>query len=179
MIPEKVDLDTLRAQISDQGVAIHGKGSTDAAYRHSLEEAIDAADSAGKGSFGIAILDFTPAHTADLRDLAYELHQGTGLDTVIVRAPGSGATVSSAYSRNEIERAQDTFLSTASYATAIREYPEHLSATPIPWTPLSLTALTVCLFCIITTHLGVKRQNLTPGERHAHFSYSDWNHKKY
>ncbi|WPF67214.1 MULTISPECIES: DUF6676 family protein [unclassified Corynebacterium] len=179
VIPEKIDFDTLRTQISDQGVAIHGKGSTDTTYRDKLIAAIDAAEESGQGSFGIAVLDFTPTHTADLRDLAQELHQGTDLDTVIVRAPGSGATVSSVYSRDDIERAQDDFLSTANYATAVREYPAHLSTAPIPWTPLSLTALVVCLFTLAATYLKVKRENLTVKHRHARVSNSGSNHKKY
>ncbi|KQB85569.1 DUF6676 family protein [Corynebacterium oculi] len=179
MIPDNIDLDAMRTQIADRGVAIHGKGSTDTAYRDKLAAAIDAAEATGQGSFGIAVLDFTPTHTADLRDIAQEIHQGTELDTVIVRAPGSGATVSSVYSRDDIERAQDDFLSTTNYATAVREYPEHLSAAPIPWFPLSLTALIVCLFTLASTALKVKRESLTGRQRHAVSRNSDSNHKKY
>ncbi|MBC3185538.1 hypothetical protein H7347_02930 [Corynebacterium sp. zg-331] len=159
MIPDQIDLAALSAQLNEQGVAIHGRGSDNISWRNDLASAIDAAESTGRGSFGLAVLDFTPAHTPDLRDIAQELHRAAGLDTVIVRAPSSGATVSSVYSRHDIERAQDEFLATANYTTAVREYPEHLADAPIPWIPLSLTALTACLFTLASTYLRSRRES--------------------
>ncbi|KQB85775.1 DUF6676 family protein [Corynebacterium lowii] len=166
MIPDRLDLTALSAELSKDGVAVKS-GTTDAQYRD-LVAAIDAAEATGKGTFGVAILDFTPKDTSDLRDVAQELHDSTEIDTILVRSPQSGAVVSSIYPRNDLERAQQDFLTTSNYATAIREYPQHLDSSSIPWVPTSLSLLLLCIVLPLSGYARVKRENLTARQRHAH-----------
>lgn len=158
MVPAGInlaDLAGLEEQLGERGVATTGHVSPE--WRDAMARAVDDAERAGEGTFGVAILHFMPAHAADLRDVAQELHEATGIETVLVRAPQSGAAVSSRYPRNDLERAQDAFLGTRDYVTAVREFPEHLDDAPIPWTPVGLSVVLLCVLASLAGRLAVKR----------------------
>lgn len=55
---------------------------------------------------GIAVVDVFTPDLADLRDLASDLQQASGLDSVIVQAPNAVSSVSDVYSRAQIESTQ-------------------------------------------------------------------------
>lgn len=129
MIPEGVDIDGLSAQLAQGHVALE---RPDAALEEGLRAATEHAESTGFSSLGVAIVEHTPPQTADLRDIAQELMDTTGLDTVIVRAPGSGAVVSTVHSRAEIESAQAGFLQRWDYPEATVALVEHINADPVP-----------------------------------------------
>ena len=82
----------------------------------------------GRGSFGFVALDETPAQTADLRDIAQELLDTTNINTIIVRAPGSGAIVSDQYSRKTVELAQWDLLGNPDYVSAVDNYVASVSS---------------------------------------------------
>ncbi|GAB3591463.1 hypothetical protein CFAEC_07400 [Corynebacterium faecale] len=116
MIPENVEIDALARDLEDDAVAMGPE--TGALYPTLEEELIRVTDDAIDGDFGslgYVVLDTTPAMTADLRDIAQELLNETSLDTVAVRAPGSGAVVSDIHSRAALESAQHEMLGTTDY----------------------------------------------------------------
>lgn len=142
MIPADIDLDDLASQLQGDGVAIAGIGQSYPDMEGELVEVLAEADAGGFGSAGIVLLDQTPAQPADQRDIARDLLDLTGLDTVIVRSPGSGAIVSDTHSRADIESAQWHFLGNGDYVAATRDLVNRMVETPEPhWLLLSLLAL--------------------------------------
>lgn len=111
MIPADVDLEDLGAQLLEDQVAIN---FSDATLHDELLSALEYA----QHPTGMVVLEHTPVVTADLRDIAGQLQRDTSLDTVIVRAPDSGAIVSQVYSRAQIESAQWHFLDNPDYPAA-------------------------------------------------------------
>lgn len=55
---------------------------------------------------GIAVVDIIPEQLSDLRNIANDLQQVSGLDSVIVQAPNAVSSVSDIYSRAQIESSQ-------------------------------------------------------------------------
>lgn len=155
MIPANVDMASLSAQLSSDQVALESEND---GLHAGLEQAVGYALDRGFGTLGVAVLDETPAATADLRDIAQVLKQDTGLDTVIVRAPGSGAIVSTAHSRAEIESAQWHFLANQDYAQATIALVDHIEAAPVPASPLVASALALIVAVLAVTLVVVKRQ---------------------
>ena len=115
MVPESVDVAAFVGELSDDQVAIDAAMNPDVAagMESGLKEAIAYAQAQDFGSLGFVAFDADPGQHADVRDIAQVLLDDTGLDTVIVRAPGNGAIVSDLYSRAEIEAAQQEFFATA------------------------------------------------------------------
>ena len=106
MIPEQYNIDELAAQLNDDSVVLGAYGREHPGAEQDIATILANAENQGRGSFGFVALDETPAQTADLRDIAQELLDTTNINTIIVRAPGSGAIVSDQYSRKTVELAQ-------------------------------------------------------------------------
>lgn len=117
MIPENINIDDLNAQLLIDGIALE---STNDPLHQDLEFALSYAEEKGMGDVGVVVIDHVPIHYADMRDIAQELALRAELDTVILRAPGSGAIVSTHYSRAEIEAAQGAFFSEPNYGLGMR-----------------------------------------------------------
>ncbi|AKE41248.1 1-deoxy-D-xylulose-5-phosphate synthase [Corynebacterium kutscheri] len=145
MIPSDIDLHELSKQINDDQIALE---SSNPKLHTELESAITYAQENGFGSVGIAILDSTPAKTADLRDIAQELLITSHLDTVIVRAPSSGAIVSTVHNRADIESAQWHFLANPNYAEATTVLVDHINAEPVPGAAINILTAISTIFAI-------------------------------
>ena len=116
MVPENVEIDALARELEEDAVAMGPEtGALYPTLEGDLIRVVDDAADGDFGSLGYVVLDTTPAMTADLRDIAQELLNETSLDTVAVRAPGSGAVVSDIHSRAELESAQYEMLGTTDY----------------------------------------------------------------
>lgn len=122
MIPQGVDVDQLAAELDGDGVAAGLLGAEYPDLEPALRDALAQAEDQGFGSVGFAILDNTPPGVGDTRDVAQELLERTGKDTVIVRSPGMGAVVSHNYSRAQLEQAQHSMLGSADYVGGTTQF---------------------------------------------------------
>ena len=100
MIPQGVDVPDLAEQLDQDSVAF-----TNPRLAGDPGAQADAQASLRDGD-GIAVVDIAGGSPADYRDVAQELQDATGLDTVIVQSPGTISVVSDSLSRAEIESAQ-------------------------------------------------------------------------
>ncbi|MEX3505863.1 DUF6676 family protein [Corynebacterium sp. LK2590] len=100
MIPQGVDVPDLAEQLDQDSVAF-----TNPVLAGDPGAQADAQASLRDGD-GIAVVDIAGGSPADYRDVAQELQDATGLDTVIVQSPGTISVVSDSLSRAEIESAQ-------------------------------------------------------------------------
>lgn len=100
MIPEGTDIPALSTQLSEDGVAF---SNPELANNQEVQAPIEVAL---QDAHGIAVVDVYPQRLADARDIAQELQDATGLDTVIVQTTRNVSAVSDTYSRAAIESAQ-------------------------------------------------------------------------
>ncbi len=117
MIPENINIDDLADQLNADRIALE---SINDPLHHDLEFALSYAEEKGLENTGVVIIDHIPAHYSNMRDIAQELAFRAGLDTVILKAPGGGAIVSTDYSRAEIEAAQGAFFMEPNYGLGVR-----------------------------------------------------------
>lgn len=151
MTLENIDVASLRDQVNVDGVAIGQLGQQ---YPLLEQELIDAARYGSESGFGrtaFVILDHTPSGVATTRDVAQEILITTNFDTVIVRAPVSGAVVSHDYSRAAIESAQYDFLADPEIAAASRTFMDTLNHQSYPWMAINLIIAGLILFSIVAT----------------------------
>ncbi|MGZ7496683.1 Rv1476 family membrane protein [Corynebacterium sp. ZY180755] len=158
MIPADVDMGDLTKQLADDQVALESPNSQ---LHGDLLSVVQDLSSSEFGTVGIAVLDETPQQTADLRDIAQVLLDESTLESVIVRAPSSGAIVSDVHSRADIESAQWDFLANPDYAEATRTLGDHILNNPVNDHLLSLLliALTVVgvVASIVVTFIFARR----------------------
>lgn len=135
MIPADVDLDDLTRQLDEDAVAfgVFVPGEKAADLEPGLLDAVARAEGTDFGSLGFVVLERTPPHTADIRDVAQELLMATDVDTVIVRAPHSGAVVSETHSRAALEVAQYPFLGNPDIVGATHRFVDDVSAAAASW----------------------------------------------
>ncbi|MDO4908508.1 MAG: hypothetical protein Q3962_01475 [Corynebacterium sp.] len=115
MIPANVDIDSLARQLEQGSIAWQSSKSPQREDAPYIESALHGTN------IKLVVLDETPAQTADLRDIAQTLMEKTGSETVVVRAPGSGALVSTHYSRANLEYGQAAFLADGDYTHATQQ----------------------------------------------------------
>ena len=100
MVPAGVDISDLANQLKEDGVAY-----TAAALSHNATLNADVSKGLRDGD-GVAVVDVIDVRTPDVRDIAQELQDATGLNTVIVQTPQHVSSVSDTYSRADIESVQ-------------------------------------------------------------------------
>lgn len=148
MIPADIDIDDLARQLEEDSVAVA------AGYRALEPELLDAVEHAASmdfGSLGVVVLDRTPPQTADLRDIAQDLQLATDLDTVVVRAPSSGAIVSDVHARAELEAAQHHFLGDPDIPGATHRLIDQVTAAGISWPLVAALILAVVIVVVVAT----------------------------
>lgn len=151
MIPEDVSINALTDELNADGVYIGSLADEYPEMESKLIEVTQKAKEQGIGDMRIAILDQTPAHTADLRDIAQELLNHTGADLVLVRNPMSGAVVSDDVSRATLEAAQYHFLADPDYVRASNFFVDYVSSTSVPWGLVSIAVLIAIVVVAVGT----------------------------
>ncbi|MDO5669729.1 MAG: hypothetical protein Q4G50_06975 [Corynebacterium sp.] len=159
MIPEGVDIDDLARQIDEDSVAF---GSFVPAEKMGelepgLIDAASHAESSGFGSLGVVVLEHTPAHTPDLRDIAQDVLVATEVETVIVRAPGSGAIVSDVHSRAEIETAQYPFLADGDVVGGVHRFIDDVNGWSLNWVGILVVVLLLVAVAAALTAWNARR----------------------
>jgi len=151
VIPEDVNINALTDELNADGVYIGSLADEYPEMESKLIEVTQKAKEQGIGDMHIAILDQTPAHTADLRDIAQELLNHTGADLVLVRNPMSGAVVSDDVSRATLEAAQYHFLADPDYVRASNFFVDYVSSTSVPWGLVSIAVLITIVVVAVGT----------------------------
>ena len=100
MVPAGVDISDLADQLEEDGVAY-----TAPALSHDVSLNADVSNGL-RGGDGVAVVDVMDVRAPDVRDIAQELQEATGLNTVIVQTPQHVSSVSDTYSRADIESVQ-------------------------------------------------------------------------
>lgn len=148
MIPADVDMGDLTKQLADDQVALE---SPNPQLHGDLLSVVQDLSSSEFGTVGIAVLDETPQQTADLRDIAQVLLDESTVESVIVRAPSSGAIVSDVHSRADIESAQWDFLTNPDYAEATRILGDHILNNPVNDHLLSLLLIVLTVVGVVVS----------------------------
>jgi len=151
VIPEDVNINALTDELNADGVYIGSLADEYPEMESKLIEVTQKAKEQGIDDMRIAILDQTPAHTADLRDIAQELLNHTGADLVLVRNPMSGAVVSDDVSRATLEAAQYHFLADPDYVRASNFFVDYVSSTSVPWGLVSIAVLITIVVVAVGT----------------------------
>lgn len=152
MVPESVNLSDLSEQLLVDGVALERESD---ALHQDLIAARDYATSRGVGELGIAVLEAPPARLADMRDIAQELAQDTGIATMVVKVPGTAAVVSTRYSRADLEKAQQSLVVQPDYGVGVRGFADSL-ANPLPVGLLSALLLVVIAAAVGASLMRIK-----------------------
>ena len=139
-------------QLLVDGVALERESD---ALHQDLIAARDYATSRGVGELGIAVLDAPPARLADMRDIAQELAQDTGIATMVVKVPGTAAVVSTRYSRADLEKAQQSLVVQPDYGVGVRGFADSL-ANPLPVGLLSALLLVVIAAAVGASLMRIK-----------------------
>lgn len=165
MIPDHVDIDALARDLEGDAVAMgSGTGEMYPTLEDELVQVVEGAADGEFGSLGYVVLDTTPAMTADLRDIAQELVNETSLDTVAVRAPGSGAVVSEVHSRASLEVAQHEMLGTTDYvegASLLIRNVTDSGVSAIDWAQVTIWCAALLVGVLIVSALFTKRKPIT------------------
>lgn len=158
MISAGVDIPDLAQQIGEDSVAYGGDGGEGFTrdVEPGLVDAVAHAESGDFGSVGFVILDRTPQQTADLRDIAQDVLLATDVDTVVVRAPGSGAIVSDVHSRSAIESAQYSFLGDPDVVGAAHRFIDEVAGAGINWALVAAALVLIIAAVVALTIWGVR-----------------------
>lgn len=135
MVPDSADIDALGAQLADDGVAY---SNPELANNQDVQQPVIDALQPGHG---VAVVDVQLDSLADARDIATDLQNASGLDTVIVQVPGRVSAVSDSLSRAEIETAQQAVPPGADQVTLLETFYGELDSFSIPWIWVSLAVL--------------------------------------
>ena len=138
MIPEGVDIPDLSAQLAEDGVAF---SNPDLATNAEIQDPIV---STLQDLHGIAVVDVYPTRLADARDIAQELQDATGLDTVVVQTVRNVSAVSDTYSRAAIEATQGDIPQGVNQVELLDRFYAGVDPFGVPW-PLIVALVVVAL----------------------------------
>ncbi|GAB3943817.1 DUF6676 family protein [Corynebacterium tapiri] len=122
-------------QLDEDSVAFHNLPA-DPALEHGLREALI-------DDSGIVVVPEHAGSAPELRDLAQDVMNTSGLDTVIVRSPEAAAVVSASHSRAEIESAEWSLASNPDYIAGTRSLFTELDSPDFPFLVITVVVLLI------------------------------------
>ncbi len=131
--PEDIDVAALLGQLAQSSVAFGTANPANERLGADLQGALHKEGADVLGDAGIVVLEQTPAHIPDLRDLAQDIAIGSDLDTVIVRTPHVAIGVSDTLTRAQIERGQRAMVAQPDYAVGLDAFVAEASEFGIAW----------------------------------------------
>ena len=158
MIPPEIDMADLEGQLAADGIAFGAENPVNGPVEAAMRDALDAASSAGQGHTGLVVLEHTPAHVPDLRDVAQDLLLAGDFDTVIVRTPQVALAVSDTLDRASIDAGQRAMVAESDYPQGVIAFVEAADSFHVPWIPLALAAAIVFGVVIGATVWAVRRR---------------------
>lgn len=141
MIPPGVDIANLAAQLREDRVAYSNvELSHDTQLNTAVAQQLHPDE-------GLAVVDVYPDKVADLRDIAQDLKNASGLDTVIVQAPLNVSAVSDTYSRSEIESTQEAIAPGTDQIALVQQFHAGIVHGDAPIVAVVVLALVVAAVC--------------------------------
>lgn len=126
MTNSHADFGSLAEQLRATGVAFESENNVTPQIRASIER-VRANDT------GMVVLDSTPQHVPELRDLAQDLARDTGLNTVVVRTPHVAIGVSDSMTRAEVEEGQRAMVAQLDPAVGLQDFYAAADGFHVPW----------------------------------------------
>ena len=105
---------------------------------------------------GVVVLEHTPPHIPNVRDLAQDLANETGIDTVIVRTPDVAIAVSSSLTRAQVEQGERARVAQPDYGDGLRAFLSTSTQTQPAWLPIFLAIVVVTTVVIVASWRAVK-----------------------
>lgn len=148
-----LDVPALAEQLLDDAVAFTNPSrAKDDAIQEPIRQSLQA-------NHGLAVVDApNPASVGWGRDVAAQLQEITGLDTVIVQRPASASAVSDTYSRAAIESAQAATTPGQDQTAFLQDFYAGLSGTEGSGVAL-LTVLSLLAVCALAASFRAAKQN--------------------
>ena len=147
VIPVDVDMASLEAQLQEDGIAFGTDNPVNVPLEAAMRDALTQAPSDDMGEAGLVVLEQTPPQIADLRDVAQDLLNGTGYDTVVVRTPNAAIAVSDSLSRAAIERGQTAMVAQPDYPQGVVAFVEAAQGHSVAW-GIAVGSVVLALACI-------------------------------
>ncbi|MCK7637020.1 DUF6676 family protein [Corynebacterium pygosceleis] len=158
MIPADIDLPDIADDLAGDGVSI---GSLDGEYpglADALSGVVEGARESGFGELRFVFLDSAPAVAADQRDIAQDLMDMSGAETLILRSPAGGAVVSDNHSRAAIESAQVHMFANPDLVAGTEMFIGDLDHVTVPWQGLNLGVGATVLVAVLVTVAALRRR---------------------
>lgn len=152
--PADVDIDAIAGQLASAPVAFGSQNPINEQLGHDIADAIGRVDSANAGdlgSVGVVVLEHTPPHVPDVRDIAQDVANASGLDTVVVRTPHVAVGVSDTLSRAEVEQGQRAMVAEPDYARGLEAFAEASNAFSVPWVPVMIVIVAALILAAAFT----------------------------
>lgn len=138
MIPAEIDMADLEGQLAADGIAFGTENPVNAPLEAAMRDALNVAPTDELGTTGLVVLEQTPAHVPDLRDVAQDLLIASGYDTVIVRTPHVALAVSDTLDRASIDAGQRAMIAQPDYPQGLVDFAEAAADFDMPWLLLAL-----------------------------------------
>lgn len=138
--PADVDTASLAGQLERTPVAFGTSNPVNAELGPALERALATADTSAFDPVAVVVLEHTPPHIPDLRDIAQDIAIESGYDTVLVRTPSAAVGVSDSLTRAQIEQGQRAMVAQPDYVAGVQDFVATANDFAVPW-----AAVMVCV----------------------------------
>ena len=141
MIPADVDMTDLHAQIADDGIAFGTDNPVNEPLEKAMRDALAQAPSGEMDPTALVVLENTPPHIPDLRDVAQDLLLESDYETVIVRTPHIALAVSDSLDRAAIDKGQRAMVAEPDYPQGVIAFAEAVDTFSIQWAVVAAVLL--------------------------------------
>ena len=154
MVPAGVDVADLASQLKEDGVAYTSPAlSQDAQLNAEVAQGLRDGD-------GVAVVDVMADRAPDVRDIAQELQDATGLNTVIVQTPRHVSSVSDTYSRAGIESVQAQIAPGVNQVDLLSEYYRGLDQISLPVGAVVGAVAVIAIIVLVSSFLVASRRGV-------------------
>ena len=158
------DLADLVVQLRKDGIAFGADNPVNPALEADLLEALtDVGASGGSAAdeVNIVVLEHTPQHVPQLRDLAQDLQIETGAETVLIRTPHAAVGVSDDLTRAQIEQGQRAMASQPDYADGVLAFFAEADGLSVPWMGVAAAVFLVVVLVVTATVIAARSSATT------------------
>ena len=158
--PEDGDIEGLATELQRNGVAFGTDNPANAQLGQALTGTLQEVGADADGPMGVVVLEHTPEHLADLRDIAQDIANASGYATVIVRTPHATLGVSDTLTRAQIERGQVAMVAQPDYPEGLRAFVSAAEDFAVNWVLVSAVAVAILAVAVIASFRPGGRSSL-------------------
>jgi hypothetical protein len=147
-IPPDVDMNTVKADVADDGVSVP---PVDAADVPALRAVVEEAKQKGI-DLKIVVIEKNPPIDTPLRDIATEVGKSHPDSTVLAISPSFAGTYSTHFDRVTLEAGQDV-AKTGDPVQSSKNFVSELTTQHFPWTPFTIVVLIAVLAAAVATRV--------------------------